>query len=122
MATLAEAARTFLAQPRIAVVGVSRQTHQPANCNFRKLRAAGHTVFAVNPQTATVEGGPCYPTLAAIPGGVQAVLIFTPPAASEAVVREAVPSASVMCGCTAPSAGAVTRRRRSGPRASSASR
>lgn len=89
MATLAEAARTFLAQPRIAVVGVSRQTHQPANCNFRKLRTAGHAVFPVNPQADTVEGETCYPTLAAIPGGVQAVLIFTPPAASEAVVREA---------------------------------
>jgi len=43
----------------------------------------------VNPQADTVEGGPCYPSLAAIPGGVQAVLIFTPPAASEGVVREA---------------------------------
>ena len=88
MATLAEAARDFLAQKRIAVVGVSRDTKQPANFNFRKLRDAGHEVFPVNPRTPTAEGVACYPDLKSIPGGVDAVLVFTPAQAAESVVRE----------------------------------
>jgi hypothetical protein len=88
MATLAEAAKDFLAQKRLAIVGVSRDSRQPANFNFRKLRAAGYEVFPVNPQAATVEGVPCFPELKSIPGGVDAVLIYTPPQATESVVRE----------------------------------
>jgi predicted CoA-binding protein len=88
MATLAEAAREFLAQPRIAVVGVSRDGKQPANFNLRKLRTSGREVFAVNPATTQVEGGVCYPHLREIPGGVDAVLVFTPPPVTAAVVRE----------------------------------
>jgi len=88
MATLAEAARDFLAQKRIAVVGVSRDTRQPANFNFRKLQQAGHVVFPVNPRASAVEGVACYPDLKAIPGGVDAVLVFTPAAAAASVVRE----------------------------------
>ena len=88
MATFAAAAQEFLAKRRIAVVGVSRDPKQPANFNLRKLRDSGHEVFAVNPATTEAEGAPCYPDLCSIPGGVDAVLVFTPPAATEAVVRE----------------------------------
>jgi predicted CoA-binding protein len=88
MPTLAEAARAFLAHRRIAVVGVSRDPTQPANFNFRKLRRAGFEVFAVNPRAREVEGTPCHPDLRSIPGGVEAVLVFTPAAGAEAVVRE----------------------------------
>lgn len=88
MATLAEAAREFLSYQRIAVVGVSRDRKQPANFNLRKLRAGGREVFAVNPATTEVEGGVCYPYLRQIPGCVDAVLIFTPPAATASVVRD----------------------------------
>ena len=89
MPTLKEAAADFLAQRRIAVAGVSRDAKQPANANYRKLRATGHQVFAVNPQaTTSLEGDACYPSLRAIPGGVDAALVFTPAAAAAAVVRE----------------------------------
>ena len=88
MATLAEAAKDFLAQKRIAVVGVSRDSRQPANFNFRKLRDAGYEVYPVNPQAASVEGVSCFSNLKSIPGGVDAVLIYTPPQATESVVRE----------------------------------
>jgi len=58
MATLAEAAKDFLAQKRLAIVGVSRDSRQPANFNFRKLRDADYEVFPVNPQAALIEGMP----------------------------------------------------------------
>ncbi len=88
MPTLKEAVADFLAQRRIAVAGVSRDRKQPANANYRKLREKGYQVFAVNPHAAFAEGDPCYPSLQALPRPVDAVLVFTPAAAAEAVVRE----------------------------------
>jgi predicted CoA-binding protein len=88
MSTLAEAAKDFLAQKRLAIVGVSRDSRQPANFNYRKLRDAGYEVFPVNPQATSIEGVPCFSNLKSIPGGVDAVLIYTPPQATESVVRE----------------------------------
>jgi len=88
MPTLKQAAAEFLAQNRIAVVGVSRDSKQPANANYRRLKARGYQVFAVNPNMATVEGDRCYHSLREIEGEVDGVVIFTPRHAAAAVVRE----------------------------------
>jgi len=45
-------------------------------------------VFAVNPNAREVEGDPCYPSLDAIPGGVEAVVIATRPDRAEAIMKE----------------------------------
>lgn len=73
------AALEFLAQRRIAVVGVSRDPQQPANLIYRRLRDAGHEVFAVNPNAAELEGDLAYPAASAVAGGVDGVVIVTPP-------------------------------------------
>ena len=88
MITLREAAQEFLAQPRIAVAGVSRDPKQPANLIYRRLRDTGHEVFAVNPNAQELEGEPCLPTVTAIPNGVDGVVIVTTPEASEGVVLD----------------------------------
>ena len=88
MPSLDAAVADFLAQPRIAVAGVSRQRASAANFVFRKLRAAGHEVFPVNPAAEVLEGAPCYRDLTSIPGGVTAVVVMTPPQAAEGIVRE----------------------------------
>ena len=88
MMTMVEAAKDFLAQKRIAVVGVSRQSNQAAHFVFRKLRDAGHEVLPVNPRATELEGVTCYPDLKSIPGAVGAVVVFTPAGAAEAVVRD----------------------------------
>lgn len=85
---LKEAARDFLAQQRIAVVGVSRNRGEAANLVYRKLRDAGYEVFPVNPNADRVEGDHCYPGLAAIEGGVEAVIIATHPEVTTQVVRD----------------------------------
>ena len=82
MTKLREAAEEFLAQPRIAVAGVSRDTKQPANLIYRRLRDTGHEVFAVNPKAEEVEGDHCFNSVAAIPGGVDGVVIATPAGAA----------------------------------------
>jgi uncharacterized protein len=86
MRHLPAAVAQFLAAERIAVVGVSRDSGSPANLIYRKLRANGHQVFAVNPRANQVEGDVCYPAVAAIPDGVEAAVVVTPPSAAAAVV------------------------------------
>lgn len=88
MPTLKEAVADFLAQKRIAVVGVSRSSDQAANTVYRGLRKADYEVFAVNPNADEVEGDTCYHDLKSIEGGVDAVVIATAPEATEAVVRD----------------------------------
>ncbi|HLK43463.1 MAG TPA: CoA-binding protein [Thermoleophilia bacterium] len=88
MSTLREAAEEFLAQRRIAVAGVSRDGRHSANLIYRRLRDSGHEVFAVNPNTVEVEGDRCYPSVTAIPGGVDGVVIVTPADASLGVATD----------------------------------
>ena len=80
----------FLAQKRIAVVGVSRNksNHPAGNLIYKRLRDTGHDVFPVNPFMPVFEGSPCYPDLKSIPGGVDAVVVITRPETTARVVRE----------------------------------
>jgi len=88
MTTLQQAVNDFLAQRRIAVAGVSRTAASAANAIYRKLKGAGYEVFPVNPKTDTVEGDQCYPSVRDVPGGVEGVVIATPPEAALAIVDE----------------------------------
>ena len=91
MSTVAEAAADFLAQKRIAVAGVSRKAAgHGGNYVYTTLKKRGYEVFAVNPNADTVEGDPCFHTLADIPGGVDGVVIATNPAATGDVVDQCV--------------------------------
>ena len=84
---LKEQAEMFLAQKRIAVVGVSRE-QGTGNGIFTTLRKRGHEVVPVNPNASEVMGEPCYPDLKSIPGGVDAAVIVTRPEVTETVVRD----------------------------------
>src|ERR1035437_9374317 len=50
-----------------------------SNVVYQRLRQRGYEVFAVNPNSETVEGDRTYPDLKSIPGGVEAVVIGTKP-------------------------------------------
>ncbi len=91
MTSIKEAAQTFLESRRIAVTGVSRTAGgHGGNVVYTRLRDTGYEVFAVNPNAETVEGDPAYASLAAIPGGVDAVVVATRPEHARATVQEAV--------------------------------
>jgi uncharacterized protein len=78
----------FLAARVIAVAGVSRDPQQAANHIYRRLRDTRAGVVAVNPRAERVEGDACHASLAAVPGGVEAVLVATAPAASLEVAKQ----------------------------------
>jgi predicted CoA-binding protein len=86
--TLQAKADSFLAQKRIAVIGVSSTKDDAANLIYRTLRARGYEAFAVNPKVDTVEGDPCFASVQAIPGGVEGAVIVTRPDVTAQVVRE----------------------------------
>lgn len=88
MPTLQETVTDFLAQKRIAVVGVSRSGEAAANAIYKKLRETGYQVFAVNPNATELEGDRCYPDVQSIPGGVEGAVIATHPQVTEQIVRE----------------------------------
>lgn len=80
----------FLAQKRIAVVGVSDSRETGCNLAYRKFKEAGYAVSAVNPRLTTFEGDPCYPDLKSIPEKPDAVFILTNPKVTEQVVQQCV--------------------------------
>lgn len=82
----------FLAQRHIAVVGVSRDSHQFANSVYRRLQHDGRVLYPVNAAAggAPIEGGSSYTTLADVPDPVEGVLVFVPASSAADVVRDAI--------------------------------
>jgi predicted CoA-binding protein len=89
MEKVKDAATRFLSHQRIAVTGVSRDPQgHGSNLVYKRLRARGYEVFAVNPNADEVEGEPSFHGLKLIPGGVDAVVIGTAPDHVEATIRD----------------------------------
>lgn len=80
----------FLAQKKIAVVGVSDKRETGSNLAYRKFKSSGYSVNAVNPRMSSFEGDPCYPDLKSIPEKPDAVFILANPQVSEDIVRQCV--------------------------------
>ena len=55
---------------------------------FREFRQRGYEALPVNPNAAEVEGGACYPSVAAIAPAVEAALVMLPPAAIPKAAEE----------------------------------
>jgi uncharacterized protein len=79
----------FLAQKKIAVVGVSRKKTKFGNAIYKELKQKGYNVFPVNPHITAFEGDACYPDLLSLTEKVDAVIINVPPAQAEKIVRDA---------------------------------
>ena len=88
MTHVPEAVATFLSGRRFAVAGVSRRSTEAANAVYRRLSTAGYEVVPVNPQASAVEGVPCFPDVASVPGRLDGVVVVTHPDAALAVVRQ----------------------------------
>jgi uncharacterized protein len=84
-----DAVAAFLSGKRIAVAGVSRRGQSAGNPVLAKLRRSGYEAIPVNPHAAEIDGAPCYPDLASIPGALDGVVIATHPKVSAGIVRQA---------------------------------
>jgi predicted CoA-binding protein len=90
MAKLDNLVQDFLAQKKIAIVGVSDKRDTGCNLAYKKLKENGYQVFAVNPRMTTYEGAPCYADLKSIPERPDAVFILTSPKVTEQLIQQCV--------------------------------
>ena len=90
MAKLDNLVQDFLAQKKIAIVGVSDKRDTGCNLAYKKLKENGYQVFAVNPRITTYEGAPCYSDLKSIPERPDAVFILTSPKVTDQIIQQCV--------------------------------
>lgn len=75
---------------RIAMVGLSSNPFRPSHFAAIYLMSEGYDVIPVNPREQEILGRKSYPSLTAIPGGVEVVNIFREPSAVPAIVDESI--------------------------------
>ena len=90
MSTVKPLVQDFLAQKKIAVVGVSDKRETGCNAAYNRFASAGYIVSAVNPRLTTFNGSPCYPDLKSIPEKPDAVFILANPKVTEQIVQQCV--------------------------------
>lgn len=81
--------KEFLQAKKLAVVGVSRSPQKFGTAIYNELKARGFEVYGVNPMMDTISGDKCYPSLAALAGQVDGVVISVSPNKAAAVLHEA---------------------------------
>jgi predicted CoA-binding protein len=80
--------RDFMAQKRIAVVGVSQDPKDFSRGLLRILRERGYDAVAVNPTLQSAGDAPCFASLKDVTPPVDGVLVMTSPAVTDQVVQE----------------------------------
>jgi predicted CoA-binding protein len=63
----------------VAVVGASSDRRKFGNKAFRAFQQEGHTVIPINPNEASVEGVPTYPSVTDVPGKIDMATVYVPP-------------------------------------------
>lgn len=82
--------REFLAQRRIALVGVSRNPKDFSRMLFREMCDRGYDMVPVNPAVSEVESRRCFGRLQEIDPPAEGALVMTAPQDTERVVRDCV--------------------------------
>ena len=78
----------FLAQKRIAMVGISRKRPDIGASLFEKFTQLGYDVIPVNPNSTELMGRPCFARLQDVHPAPDAVLLLTAPAVTNSVVHD----------------------------------
>jgi len=80
----------FLQQPRIAVVGVSRDPKKFGNAVYQTLKKNGFNLVPVHPELDVFQDDPCVSDIQALPSDVTALFICTKPAQTKALLEQAI--------------------------------
>jgi predicted CoA-binding protein len=80
----------FLAQHRLAFIGVSHNPKEFSAGVYRELRDHGYELFPVNPGADLIEGDACVPTVADLPDGLDGAIVMVPADASASVVEACI--------------------------------
>lgn len=83
--------RDILAHAKtIAIVGLSTEKTKASNMVASYLQDEGYKIIPVHPKASEILGEKAYPDLKSIPGKVDVVDIFRPPAEVPAIVDDAI--------------------------------
>jgi len=80
----------FLAQKRIAIVGISREPRSDSVIMFKELCRRGYDVIPVNPNMPEAFGRRCFARVQDIQPPVQTALLMTSPEVTDKVVGDCV--------------------------------
>src|SRR3954471_6781944 len=83
-----ETIQEFLAQKRIAMVGVSRNRKEFSAALFKELRERGYDVVPVNPNASEAMGQPCFARVQDVRPPVDSALLMTIPEVTDEVVSD----------------------------------
>jgi predicted CoA-binding protein len=84
-----DAVKAILCMKRIAVVGMSADPFKAGHYVPKSLQERGREIIPVNPSYDDIEGVKCYPSLADVPGPIDAVLVFRRPEHCGQVAKDA---------------------------------
>ena len=83
-----ETIEEFLAQKRIAMIGISRNREDFSASLFRELARRGYDIVPVNPRASEVMGRPCFARVQEIQPPVDGALLMTTPEVTDAVITD----------------------------------
>jgi len=86
--TSIERIQDFLGRKRLAFVGISRQPADFSRALFREFIARGYQAVPVNPEAREIDEQPCFANLQDIQPAVDGVMLMTPPAVTDQLVRD----------------------------------
>jgi predicted CoA-binding protein len=87
--TTREAVDGFVSQKVLALAGASRSGKKFGNAVLKELRAKGYEVLVVHPDADTIDGVPCYRSLADLPKPAGGLIAVVPPPETRRLVTEA---------------------------------
>jgi uncharacterized protein len=79
----------FVSGRTLALVGVSATGRGFGSAAYKELKARGYRVLPVHPSTPSVQGDPCWRSLADLPERVERLLVSVKPDLAGQVVRDA---------------------------------
>src|SRR5215475_1440861 len=87
----------FLAQPALALVGMSRSGKKFGNFAYRALKSKGYHVYPIHPHAASIDAVRCYSDFATLPEHVENLLVVVPATRAVAAVRTAAAAGIRSC-------------------------
>jgi uncharacterized protein len=79
----------FVQGKTLAMAGISSTGKGFGAAAYKELKARGYRVLPLHPSAGTIQGDPCWPSLAGLPEPVERLLIVTSPGAAAGLVDEA---------------------------------
>lgn len=82
--------QSFLEPKKLAIAGVSRNPKKFGRVVYEHLKKREFQVFGINPNSDSINGDPCYKTIADLPEEALNLYIVTPKAQTKDVIQAAI--------------------------------